>query len=191
MPSLCAPRGLPPGFGTSQIPSCLTQAGSIVLAGGRCGRLVLGNIDKSVSITYYTIHKRELARSLQQPERPRAQQKKKRKEKAAEDALCLMACLPGQDDATPELRDQLLMLTQRMGDRSNVVMTRIDDEDLKKIDALVEIEIFRSRSEATAFFVKEGVGARTDLFREVMPTVEKIRELKGQAKESLRRQTAG
>jgi len=80
-----------------------------------------------------------------------------------------------------------MRLGKELGDRSNVVMTRLNDDDLKKIDALVEVEAFKSRSEAAAFFIQEGVQARKDLFEKVMPTVEKIKELKEQAKESLTR----
>ena len=69
--------------------------------------------------------------------------------------------------------------------RGNVVMTRLNDDDLAKIDALVEVEAFKSRSEATAFFIKEGMNARKDLFDKVKETVDKIKELKEQAKESL------
>ncbi len=64
-------------------------------------------------------------------------------------------------------------------------MTRLNDDDLKQIDALVEVEVFKSRSEAAAFFIKEGIQARKDLFQKVMSTVDKIRELKEQAKKSL------
>ena len=39
--------------------------------------------------------------------------------------------------------------------------------------------------EAVAFFIKEGIQARKDLFQKVMSTVDKIRELKEQAKKSL------
>jgi len=56
---------------------------------------------------------------------------------------------------------------------------------LKQIDALVEVEAFNSRSEAVAFFIKQGIQARKDLFDKVMPTVEKIRELKEQAQKAL------
>jgi Arc/MetJ-type ribon-helix-helix transcriptional regulator len=64
-------------------------------------------------------------------------------------------------------------------------MTRLDDADLKQIDALVEVEAFKSRSEAAAFFIRQGMEARKDLFEKVMPTVDKIRELKEQAKREL------
>jgi len=65
------------------------------------------------------------------------------------------------------------------------VMTRLNDKDLEQIDALVEVEVFKSRSEAAAFFIKEGMQTRKDLFQKVMSTVNKIRELKKQARKSL------
>jgi Arc/MetJ-type ribon-helix-helix transcriptional regulator len=70
-------------------------------------------------------------------------------------------------------------------ERGNVIMTRLNDVDLKKIDALVEVEVFKSRSEAVAYFIHEGIGARGDLFDRVTPTVDKIRQLKAQAREAL------
>lgn len=81
----------------------------------------------------------------------------------------------------------MAMCCEGLEARGNVVMTRLSDEDLKQIDALVEVEAFKSRSEAAAFFIKEGMQARKDLFQSVMPTVDKIRELKEQAKKSLGR----
>jgi hypothetical protein len=79
-------------------------------------------------------------------------------------------------------------LSEKLGGRDNAVMTRLNDEDLGKLDALVELEVFRSRSEAVAFFVREGMRSREDLFASIMPTVDKIRELKEQAKRSLERE---
>jgi len=105
-------------------------------------------------------------------------EKKKRK------YLIKMRCPEGED--AEKIKEKVLVrLGKELGDRSNVVMTRLSDDDLKKIDALVEVEAFKSRSEAAAFFIKEGVQARKDLFQKVMPTVDKIRELKEQAKKSL------
>lgn len=92
---------------------------------------------------------------------------------------------PEGEDAEKIKEKVLLRLGKELGGRSNVVMTRLNDEDLKKIDALVEVEAFKSRSEAAAFFIKEGVQARADLFQKVASTVEKIRELKEQARKSL------
>jgi len=95
-----------------------------------------------------------------------------------------MHCPEGED--AEKIKEKVLIrLGKELGGRSNVVMTRLNDEDLKKIDALVEVEAFKSRSEAAAFFIKEGVKARQDLFQKIMSTVEKIKELKEQAKKSL------
>lgn len=111
---------------------------------------------------------------------------KKKTEKPGKTVV--MACCPEVEDLVePEMLKEkvLVKLRENLGDRGNVVMTRLDDDDLKKVDALVEVEVFKSRSEAAAFFIKEGMRAREDLFQKIMPTVEKIRELKGQAKQSL------
>jgi hypothetical protein len=102
--------------------------------------------------------------------------------------ICMIACCPdeGGKVATDQFREEILLkLGKGLGDRGNVVMTRLDDVDLKQIDALVDVDAFKSRSEAAAFFIKEGIQARKDLFEKVMPTVEKIRELKEQAKREL------
>ena len=95
------------------------------------------------------------------------------------------ACEEGAEIARRVRKKILLKLGDNLDDRGNVVMTRLNDDDLRNIDALVEVEVFKSRSEAAAFFIKEGIQARKDLFERVMPTVEKIRELKGQAKKAL------
>jgi len=102
--------------------------------------------------------------------------------------VAMMVCCPEgkSKEVSPQLKDEILMrLGNGLGERGNVVMTRLDDADLKQIDALVEVEAFKSRSEAAAFFIRQGILARKDLFEKVMPTVEKIRELKDQAKREL------
>jgi len=106
--------------------------------------------------------------------------------KAEEKRKYVMAmCCPEGEDAEKIKENVLLKLSEGLEGRSNVVMTRLNDDDLKLIDALVEVEAFKSRSEAAAFFIKEGISARKDIFQKVMPTVERIRDLKEQAKRSL------
>lgn len=86
----------------------------------------------------------------------------------------------------PNLREKILeQVGIALKDRENVVMTRLNDESLEKIDALVEIELFKSRSEAVAFFIAEGLKSREDLFERVMPTMDKIRKLKEELKLSI------
>jgi Arc/MetJ-type ribon-helix-helix transcriptional regulator len=110
------------------------------------------------------------------------QQKAKSKK---DEKVVMMACCSEGEDAEKIKERVLLEIGEKLEDRCNVVMTRLSDEDLTQIDALVEVEAFKSRSEAAAFFIKEGILARKDLFEKVMPTVGKIRELKEQAKRSL------
>ncbi len=104
--------------------------------------------------------------------------------KDAKKILVKMRCPEGED--ADKIKEKVLMrLDKELGERSNVVMTRLNDENLKQIDGLVEIELFKTRSEAVAFFINEGIQARKDLFNKVMPTVDKIKELKEQVKKSL------
>jgi len=110
-------------------------------------------------------------------------------EEEDEEECVSMHCLDGEDfgqELAKNIRKKVLLkIGDELEGRGNVVMTRLSDEDLKQIDALVEVEAFQSRSEAAAFFIREGIQARKDLFQKVMPTVDKIRELKEQAKKSL------
>ncbi len=106
-----------------------------------------------------------------------------------EDEECVTMCCHdgGHHVVTHGMGKKFIVTTLGHGldGRENVVMTRLNDDDLAKIDALVEVEVFKSRSEAAAFFIREGINARKDLFEKVMKTVGQIKELKEKAKESL------
>jgi hypothetical protein len=135
--------------------------------------------DLSIPVTHYKIHNTALL-EVNKMEEGKTKEKVEKKEK-----IVMAMCCP-EGEGTEEIKEKVLLkLGERLEGRSNVVMTRLNDEDLKQIDALVEVEVFTSRSEAAAFFIKEGVQARKDLFQKVIPTVDKIRELKEQAKKSL------
>ena len=69
--------------------------------------------------------------------------------------------------------------------RSNVVASRIGDEELKSIDLLVEAGLFETRSEAVAFLVREGVKARKDTLGKVTSALEDIRKLRKEAEEQV------
>lgn len=71
--------------------------------------------------------------------------------------------------------------------RSNTLMTRVRDEDLKRIDLLVEAGLFESRSECAAFLINAGLEARQDLIDKVEETARRIAGLK----EQLRRELSG
>jgi len=76
--------------------------------------------------------------------------------------------------------------------RSNVVASRIGDEELQLIDMLIEAGLFSTRSEAVAHLVTEGIKARKDIFDKVSSALEEIRKVRKKAEEQvekLRRET--
>ncbi len=76
--------------------------------------------------------------------------------------------------------------------RSNVVASRIGDEELRLIDMLIEAGLFGTRSEAVAYLVTEGTKARKDIFDKVSSALEEIRKVRRKAEEQvdkLRRET--
>lgn len=69
--------------------------------------------------------------------------------------------------------------------RSNVVASRIGDEELRSIDMMVEAGLFETRSEAVAYLVSEGVKARKDVLDKVSSALEDIRKLRKEAEEQV------
>ena len=70
--------------------------------------------------------------------------------------------------------------------RTNVVMVRVRRDSLGRLDELVECGLARSRSEAAAFLIAEGVKARKDLFDKLAEQTRIIREAKDRLKETLK-----
>jgi len=113
-------------------------------------------------------------------------EKRKEQKKEAEDSELGVICARAEDLSSMQNVEHIVhSIRTALKERGNVIMTRLDDDDLEKIDALVEVELFKSRSEAVAYFIHEGVKARKDLFDKVTPTVERIRQLKKEAQATL------
>ena len=84
------------------------------------------------------------------------------------------------------LREQLL---GRLSDEEHIskkrevsVMTRMSGDIVEILDALVELEIFKSRSEAVSAFVEQAISARIELFEEIKTQATDIRKLRDSAK---------
>ena len=60
--------------------------------------------------------------------------------------------------------------------RNNVVMVRVDEGNLSRIDELVASGQFNSRSEATAFLISEGIKSKQQMFDKM---AEKISQIQG------------
>ena len=64
--------------------------------------------------------------------------------------------------------------------RNNVVMVRVDAENLSRIDELVESGQFNSRSEATAFLIDEGIKSKQQMFGKIAEKVAQIQGLRAE-----------
>ncbi|MEW6208319.1 MAG: hypothetical protein AB1631_08120 [Acidobacteriota bacterium] len=70
--------------------------------------------------------------------------------------------------------------------RDHVVMVRVNDDSLHKLDALVQSGIFKSRSEAAAFLISEGVKAQEPLFERIEEKIREISRLRSELKDSIK-----
>jgi metal-responsive CopG/Arc/MetJ family transcriptional regulator len=62
------------------------------------------------------------------------------------------------------------------------VMTRMRGDIVEVLDALVELNIFKSRSEAVSAFVEQAISDRGSMFEEIKTQASEIRKLRDSAK---------
>jgi Arc/MetJ-type ribon-helix-helix transcriptional regulator len=72
--------------------------------------------------------------------------------------------------------------------RDHVVMVRVNDESLRRLDALVQSGIFKSRSESAAFLIGEGVKAQQALFDRISERITEIERLRSELKDIIKPQ---
>jgi Arc/MetJ-type ribon-helix-helix transcriptional regulator len=81
-------------------------------------------------------------------------------------------------------------INQALEGRANVLMVRVNDETLRAIDQLVQAGLFKTRSEAAAFLLHEGMKARHEILDHVSQTARHIEELREQLRSALRGEVA-
>ena len=90
------------------------------------------------------------------------------------------------DTTQMSLREQLLGgLSEGVSSgkkREVSVMTRMSGDIVEVLDALVELEIFKSRSEAVSAFVEQAILARGSMFDQIRTQASEIRKLRDSAK---------
>ncbi|GAG76314.1 unnamed protein product, partial [marine sediment metagenome] len=59
---------------------------------------------------------------------------------------------------------------------------RMSGDIVEVLDALVELDIFKSRSEAVSAFVEQAITARGSMFEEIKTQASEIRKLRDSAK---------
>ena len=62
--------------------------------------------------------------------------------------------------------------------RDHTVMVRVDEDTSNRLDSWVEIGAVKSRSEAAALFIREGLQARADELAELEDALQKVEEAK-------------
>ncbi len=77
-------------------------------------------------------------------------------------------------------------LGEALQGRGNVVMVRVNDETLEHLDMLVESELCKSRSEAAALLINEGIKVNHTLFERIREITDKIAGLRSQLREAVK-----
>lgn len=72
--------------------------------------------------------------------------------------------------------------------RDHVVMVRVNDDSLNKLEALVQSGIFKSKSEAAAFLIVEGIKAQQALFSRIEDKISEIERLRNELRDSIKTQ---
>jgi Arc/MetJ-type ribon-helix-helix transcriptional regulator len=94
-------------------------------------------------------------------------------------------CLKWLEDEVGTVGDEIKMVFDKMAksQRDNVVMVRVDEETRNKLDAWVEAGAVKSRSEAAALFIREGLKVRQaelekleESLRDLQTAKERVRE---------------
>lgn len=79
-------------------------------------------------------------------------------------------------------------LGEALQGRGNVVMVRVNDDTLSHLDMLVEAELAKSRSEAAAMLITEGIKSNQQLFERIREITDKIAGLRSQLRETVRQE---
>ena len=76
-------------------------------------------------------------------------------------------------------------LGEALQSRGNVVMVRVNDDTLLHLDMLVQSELCKSRSEAAALLIAEGIKSNQQLFDRIRKITDQIADLRSQLRETV------
>jgi len=69
--------------------------------------------------------------------------------------------------------------------RDTTVLVRLSDEASDNVDTLVSAGVFRSRAEAAAFLIEEGINAQASLFQRIQDKLTEIEKLRAELRSSI------
>ncbi len=67
--------------------------------------------------------------------------------------------------------------------RNTVLTIRVNDESKEKLRMLVDVGLFKSRSESAAFLIQEGIKSQEALFAKISTKLKKIDKIKDELKD--------
>ncbi len=82
---------------------------------------------------------------------------------------------------SPDLKESVEEMGQTQ--RDQVVMVRVDEETLESLDAWVATSAVKSRSEAAALFIREGLKVRADELEKLRDALREVQEAQDRLKE--------
>jgi hypothetical protein len=83
----------------------------------------------------------------------------------------------------PEVQNMVGKFRARQEERANVVMVRLSNDALARVDQLVDASLASSRSEAAAILVGAGIDSQKELFDRLSGYTDEIKRLKDQLKQ--------
>ncbi len=84
----------------------------------------------------------------------------------------------------PDLKESVAEMGQTQ--RDQVVMVRVDEETLENLDAWVATSAVKSRSEAAALFIREGLKVRADELEQMRDALREVQEAQDRLKQRAR-----
>ncbi|MCS6884782.1 MAG: hypothetical protein RMM17_03615 [Acidobacteriota bacterium] len=116
----------------------------------------------------------------EKPEQLQAKEVQKKEERATAGLESLASHVRELAQKIPESIGKAI--ESALASREHVVMVRVNDESLTKLDHLVEAGIFKSRSESAAFLISEGIKSQSQLFERISNKIEEINRLRNELK---------
>jgi hypothetical protein len=89
----------------------------------------------------------------------------------------------GNLSGIPEVQDMVARFRARSEERNNVVMVRLSDDALARINQLVDSTLVSSRSEGAAVLIGAGIESQKELFGRLTAHTDEIRKLKEQLRQ--------
>jgi Arc/MetJ-type ribon-helix-helix transcriptional regulator len=75
------------------------------------------------------------------------------------------------------------VIDKAMVARNTVLTIRVNDESNEKLRMLVDVGLFKSRSESAAFLIQEGIKSQDALFAKISTKIKKIDKIKDELKD--------